>query len=48
VLPRKKATGLHLIGWQQVVMERAAHPAVHLKVPLIVKAGQGASWAAAH
>ena len=29
-------------------MERAAHPAVHLSVPLVVEAGQGASWAEAH
>ena len=32
----------------KAVMEGAAHPAVHLKVPLTVEAGQGASWAAAH
>jgi len=30
------------------VMEGAAHPAVHLDVPLVVDAGQGASWAEAH
>ena len=30
------------------VMEGAAHPAVHLKVPLTVEAGKGSSWAAAH
>jgi DNA polymerase I len=30
------------------VMEAAAHPAVHFKVPLIVEAGQGQTWAAAH
>ena len=30
------------------VMERAAAPAVHLDVPLVVDAGQGANWAAAH
>ena len=30
------------------VMEGAAHPAVHLDVPLIVDAGQGANWAEAH
>jgi DNA polymerase-1 len=30
------------------VMEGAADPAVHLDVPLIVDAGQGASWAQAH
>jgi DNA polymerase I len=37
-----------LIGVAKSVMEGAAHPAVALKVPLIVEAGQGASWAAAH
>ena len=30
------------------VMERAAAPAVHLDVPLVVDAGQGPNWAAAH
>jgi DNA polymerase-1 len=30
------------------VMAGAAHPAVHLDVPLVVDAGQGASWAEAH
>jgi len=30
------------------VMEGAAHPAVHLDVPLTVDAGQGANWAEAH
>jgi DNA polymerase-1 len=30
------------------VMEGAAHPAVHLDVPLVVDAGQGTSWAEAH
>ena len=30
------------------VMEGAAHPAVHLAVPLTVDAGQGANWAEAH
>jgi DNA polymerase I-like protein with 3'-5' exonuclease and polymerase domains len=29
-------------------MEQAAHPAVHLKVPLTAEAGQGGTWAAAH
>jgi DNA polymerase-1 len=29
-------------------MEGAAHPAVHLDVPLVVDAGQGANWAEAH
>ena len=30
------------------VMERAALPAVHLDVPLVVDAGRGANWAEAH
>ena len=30
------------------IMEGAAHPAVHLDVPLVVDAGQGANWAEAH
>lgn len=30
------------------VMQTAAHPAVHLDVPLIVDAGTGANWAEAH
>jgi DNA polymerase-1 len=30
------------------IMEEAAHPAVALSVPLVVDAGQGANWAAAH
>jgi DNA polymerase-1 len=30
------------------VMQAAAHPAVHLDVPLVVDAGQGDNWAAAH
>ena len=30
------------------VMEGAAHPAVHLSVPLVVDAGRGTSWAEAH
>ena len=30
------------------VMEGAAKPAVHLDVPLVVDAGQGANWAEAH
>jgi DNA polymerase-1 len=29
-------------------MEGAAHPAVHLDVPLVVDAGKGRSWAEAH
>ncbi len=30
------------------VMEGAAHPAVHLDVPMVVDAGRGANWAEAH
>jgi DNA polymerase-1 len=30
------------------VMEGAALPAVHLDVPLVVDAGHGPNWAAAH
>lgn len=37
-----------LIGTAREVMEGAAHPAVHLDVPLVVDAGQGANWAEAH
>jgi DNA polymerase-1 len=37
-----------LIQAAKTVMEGASHPAVHLKVPLIVEAGQGVNWAAAH
>ena len=37
-----------LIAAAKATMEGAANPAVHLKVPLIVEAGQGANWAAAH
>ena len=37
-----------LIGAAKEVMEGAAHPAVHLDVPLVVDAGQGAHWAEAH
>jgi DNA polymerase-1 len=32
----------------RAVMEEAAHPAVDLSVPLVVDAGQGPNWAAAH
>jgi len=32
----------------KAVMEGAAAPAVHLDVPLVVEAGRGANWAAAH
>ena len=37
-----------LIAKAREVMEGAADPAVHLSVPLIVDAGQGANWAEAH
>ena len=37
-----------LIGRVKAVMEGAAAPAVHLDVPLIVEAGRGPNWAAAH
>ncbi|KEO53104.1 DNA polymerase I [Thioclava pacifica] len=37
-----------LIAVARRVMESAAEPAVKLSVPLIVDAGQGASWAEAH
>ncbi len=37
-----------LIAVARDVMEGAAHPAVHLDVPLVVDAGQGANWAEAH
>ncbi|MDG4649992.1 DNA polymerase I [Roseibacterium sp. SDUM158017] len=37
-----------LIARARDVMEGAAHPAVHLSVPLVVDAGQGANWAEAH
>ncbi|SFA39347.1 DNA polymerase I [Paracoccus halophilus] len=37
-----------LIAAARAVMEGAADPAVHLDVPLVVEAGQGASWAEAH
>ncbi|MEY4982874.1 MAG: hypothetical protein RIR62_1140, partial [Pseudomonadota bacterium] len=32
----------------KAVMEEAAHPAVHFKVPLTVEAGHGRTWAEAH
>jgi DNA polymerase-1 len=32
----------------KAVMEAAADPAVAFKVPLIVEAGQGRTWAEAH
>jgi DNA polymerase I len=37
-----------LIGRVKAVMQGAAAPAVHLDVPLIVDAGRGPNWAAAH
>jgi DNA polymerase-1 len=37
-----------LIARVKEVMEGAAHPAVHLTVPLTVEARHGATWAAAH
>ncbi len=37
-----------LIAAARAAMEGAAHPAVHLDVPLVVDAGQGAHWAEAH
>ncbi len=37
-----------LIDTARDVMESAAHPAVHLNVPLTVDAGQGLNWAQAH
>jgi DNA polymerase-1 len=37
-----------LITRARDVMESAAHPAVHLTVPLTVDAGRGANWAEAH
>jgi len=37
-----------LIAAAREVMEQANHPAVALKVPLVVDAGQGRNWAEAH
>ncbi|SPF79423.1 DNA polymerase I [Pseudoprimorskyibacter insulae] len=37
-----------LISVAKDVMEGAAHPVVHLDVPLVVDAGAGDNWAAAH
>ena len=37
-----------LIEVARDIMQEAAMPAVHLDVPLIVDAGQGANWAEAH
>jgi DNA polymerase-1 len=43
-----EASVADLIAAARGVMEGAAHPAVHLDVPLVVDAGQGANWAKAH
>ena len=43
-----EAAAADLIAAAKATMEGAAHPAVKLKVPLIVEAGQGPNWAAAH
>ena len=43
-----KGAAEDLIGVARDVMEGAAAPAVHLDVPLVVDAGQGANWAEAH
>lgn len=37
-----------LITAARDIMEGAAHPAVHLSVPITVDAGQGPNWAEAH
>ncbi len=37
-----------LVGAARAVMENAADPVVKLDVPLVVEAGQGPNWAAAH
>ncbi len=44
----EEAAVLDLIDRARHVMETAAEPAVKLSVPLVVDAGQGASWAEAH
>jgi len=44
----EEAVAEALIKVAKDVMEGASHPAVHLKVPLTVEAGLGATWAAAH
>ncbi len=44
----EEAAAEALIKVAKDVMEGASHPAVHLKVPLTVEAGLGATWAAAH
>jgi DNA polymerase-1 len=43
-----KAEAAATIDTVRAVMEHAPEPAVHLDVPLVVDAGQGASWAEAH
>ncbi len=43
-----KDSAAALIDTARTVMQGAAHPAVHLDVPLTVDAGQGANWAEAH
>jgi DNA polymerase-1 len=43
-----EAAAAELAARVKAVMEGAAAPAVHLDVPLVVEAGQGESWAAAH
>ena len=43
----KEAAGALIIAAKQV-MEAAAEPIIQLDVPLIVEAGQGSNWAAAH
>ena len=37
-----------LVETARDVMQGAAGPAIHLDVPLVVDAGQGANWAEAH
>jgi DNA polymerase-1 len=37
-----------LISRAREVMEGACAPVLHLDVPLVVDAGQGANWAEAH
>ncbi|MBI1170969.1 DNA polymerase I [bacterium] len=48
VFEADEAAAEALIKVAKAVMEGAAHPAVALKVPLVVEAGQGANWAEAH
>jgi DNA polymerase-1 len=44
----EEAAADRLIEVAREVMQSAPHPAVHLDVPLVVDAGQGANWAEAH